>query len=104
MLKVSIVKGNDLINKIEFIGHALYDVKGRDIVCAAVSSSMLTTVNAIMNFDKEAIDYLESDNVVITNLKKDDITNKLLDNLFSILKELERQYPNNIKITEEGGK
>ena len=104
MLKVNIAKSVGIIDEITFIGHALYDVKGKDIVCAAVSSSMLTTVNAILSFDNKSIKYIESDDVIITNLKKDDITNKLLDNLESVLKELERQYPRFIKITEEGGK
>ena len=104
MLKIDIAKSGDTINEIRFIGHALYDVKGKDIVCAAVSSSMLTTVNAIMRFDEHSLKYEEADNVVITNLKKDDITNKLLDNLYCVLKELERQYPKFIKITEKGGK
>ena len=104
MLKINISKSDVVIDEIKFIGHALYDIKGKDIVCAAVSSSMLTTVNAIMSFDGKSIKYEENDTVVITNLKKDDVTNKLLENLVNVLKELERQYPNNINITEEGGK
>ena len=103
MLKIIIKKSNDIIDKFVFIGHASYDIKGKDIVCASVSSAMLTTVNAILNFDKSSINYNEDNDVTIVNLKKDNITNRLLDNLDIILKELESQYPDNIKITEEGG-
>jgi uncharacterized protein YsxB (DUF464 family) len=99
MLVVNVKKSNNIIEYVKFNGHALYDDYGKDIVCASASSIYITTVNAILSFDKDAISY-NKDNEVI-NLKKDDITNKLLINMVNMLKELERDYKKNIKIVEE---
>ena len=88
-------------NQIKISGHANYS-DGNDIVCASVSSIMYTTVNAIMSFGKDAIIYEDNNDVVtITNNKKDDITNKLIDNMIALLNNLVNDYPKNIKIIEE---
>lgn len=100
MLKVKYKKSNNVIEKVEFIGHALYDEKGKDIVCASASSIFITTVNGILNIDKDSID-IDTKNNIITNLKKDIITNKLLENMINLLKELESNYQKNIKVMEE---
>ena len=99
MLVVNVKKSNNIIEYVKFNGHALYDDYGKDIICASASSIYITTVNAILSFDKDAISY-NKDNEVI-NLKKDDITNKLLISMVNMLKELERDYKKNIKIVEE---
>ena len=99
MLLVSVKKTNNIVEYVKFKGHALYDDYGKDIVCAAASSIYITTINAILNFDKNAISY-NKDNEVI-NIKKDEITNKLLNNMVNMLKELEESYKKNIKIVEE---
>ena len=99
MLVVNVKKSNNIIEYVKFNGHALYDDYGKDIVCASASSIYITTVNAILSFDKDAISY-NKDNEVI-NIKKDDITNKLLNNMVNMLKELEESYKENIKIVEE---
>ena len=101
MLKINIVKNNDIIESMTFIGHAMYDDYGKDIVCAAASSALLTTVNAILSFDEEACKYEEKENVTLLNIKKDNITNTLFVNLELMLKDLEGQYPKNIKMNEE---
>ena len=88
-------------NQIKISGHANYS-DGNDIVCASVSSIMYTTVNAIMSFDKDAIIYEDNNDVVtIINNKKDDITNKLIDNMINLFDNLKNDYPKNINIIEE---
>ena len=99
MLVVNVKKTNNIIESVKFNGHALYDDYGKDIVCASASSIYITTVNAILNFDKDAISYNKENEV--KNIKKDDITNKLLLNMVNMLKELEENYKKNIKIVEE---
>ena len=48
------------------LGHTEYDDYGRDIVCSSASSIMITTINAIMMFDKNYITYEEKkDNFII---------------------------------------
>lgn len=94
MIKVEIKN-----NKIEIKGHANYDDYGKDIVCASVSSIVITTINAIIEFDPESIYYEEKNNrILIEKLKDDDITNKLINNMIELLEELEESYKDNIKI------
>ena len=94
MIKVEIEN-----NKIEIKGHAHYDDYGKDIVCASVSSIVITTINAIIEFDPESIYYEDLNNrILIKKLKDDDITNKLINNMIELLEELEKSYKDNIKI------
>lgn len=94
MIKVEIEN-----NKIEIKGHAYYDDYGKDIVCASVSSIVITTINAIIEFDPESIYYEDLNNrILIEKLKDDDITNKLINNMIELLEELEKSYKDNIKI------
>ena len=96
MIKVSVKKENDKIREILIKGHALYDEYGKDIVCASVSSIVITTVNAIENIDKDAIS-VDEKGLLIKVLKDDEVTNKLIINMINLLKELEHDYPKNIK-------
>ena len=95
------VKRDKSINEIRIVGHAKYDIYGKDIVCAGVSSTLITSVNACLTFDKESIYYEEKNNFYLKNIKKDEITNKLLENLINMLKSIESDYKDNIKIKEE---
>jgi len=101
MIKVRIVKNNNQIESIHMKGHALYDDYGKDIVCASFSTMVITTINAILEFDKDAISYTNTNNLDIINIKKDNITNKLLNNLVNMIYELRDNYDKNINIKEE---
>lgn len=94
MIKVEI-NNNEIIIK----GHALYDEFGKDIVCASVSSIVITTINAIIEIDNEAIYYEDlDDKIIIKVLKDDDIINKLINNMIQLLEQLSKDYKENIKI------
>ncbi len=101
MIKITIQKESEQIKKIQIHGHAMYDTYGKDIVCAAVSSILTTTVNAILRFDEKAISYDDEKDFCLEVQKQDTITSKLLDNMMDLWKELENQYPKNIKIRED---
>ncbi len=101
MIKVKITKENDLISKIEMKGHSGYDVSGKDIVCAGASTIIITTINAIISYDEKSISYNQDEGYVLVDVNKHDkIVDLLLENAISLLKELETQYKNNIKIYE----
>ena len=86
-------------NLITIKGHAGYDDKGKDIVCASVSSIVITTINAIIEINPDAIDYSDLDNeIIIRKLKEDEIVNKLLNNMILLLENLEKDYKDYIKI------
>ena len=99
MIKV-IVNNNK--KNITIKGHANYSDFGTDIVCASVSSTVLCTINAIYSISGNTInvDY-GSGYLVIDIVKEDEVVIKLFENMIRCLKDLERQYKNNIMIKEE---
>ena len=98
MIKVEVVKEKDLYKKVSIIGHAMYDRYGKDIVCSAVSSIVTTTINGCIALDKDSLKYLFNDKGVFISDIVGDNTNKLINNMVSLLKELEEKYPTNIKV------
>lgn len=102
MLKVIIKKYDSKIKKINLLGHADYNSYGKDIVCSSASSIVITTVNALMMFDKTYITYEEKkDNFIIVINKNDKIVDTLIQSMINMFRELENDYPKNIKIEEE---
>ena len=98
MIKV-IIKESDSINNIEISGHSGYKEIGSDIVCASVSSICITTVNAIISIDSNAVKYKELDGYLnIDIIKHGDTVDKLILNMINLLEELNRQYKNYIEI------
>ena len=104
MIKVLVSK-----EEIKIIGHSDYNLTGEDIVCSSASSIFITTVNAILSFDKKALDYkhyedLKDDNndySLIKIYKHDEITNKLIDNMLDLFQELSQKYPKDIIVKEK---
>ena len=101
MIKVILTKKDDNVNKVIINGHANYDDFGKDIVCAAVSSTVITTINILLSLDNQSISYNDSRGLIIEVLKNDMTTKKIINVLISNLYELEKAYPKNIQIKEE---
>lgn len=99
MIRVRITKENDKIKSVSILGHAMYADFGKDIVCSAASSIVTTTINGILSIDKEGLSYKTSkDGLTISNIKTDFVTQCLLNNMISLLKELEDDYPTNVEV------
>lgn len=100
MIKVSVEsKDKKNIDRIKIIGHADYDEYGKDIVCSSVSSIVTTTVNGLYELDNNYLTVEEvKDGMIITILKQDKISDKLIKNMLTLLSELEISYPENIKV------
>ena len=98
MIKVNVTTKENLVEKITIKGHAMYDDYGKDIVCSAVSSIVTTTINGCIALDKDSLSYEVNDKgLFISNINGDN-TNTLINNMVSLLKELEEKYPTNIKV------
>ena len=93
MIKIEISKDKITIN-----GHANYDDFGKDIVCAAVSSTVITTVNGILSIDDSSLNVKEGETLIIEILKHNDIVDKLINNMISLLEELKKDNKDNIYI------
>ncbi len=101
MIKIKLFKkGNDL-ERIVIKGHAMYDDFGKDIVCAAVSSTVITSVNACLSIDENSLSYDDNEGLEIEIMKNDIVIKKIIESMISNLKELETAYPKNVQIKEE---
>ena len=99
MIKIKINKDDNYINYIKVTGHANYDDYGKDIVCASVSSIVITSCNLAIKLNKDSIDCKQSEGLIEVNIKlKDDIINKVFLNMLDMLEELSKQYKSNVKI------
>lgn len=99
MITVKIEKEKQIFKSVQVLGHAMYDEYGKDIVCSAVSSIVITTINAILSFDNKSITYLSSSKgLSIKILKEDRITQTLIRNMTRMLRELETKYKDYIVV------
>ena len=99
MIHVKVEKSPAKYKKIAVLGHALYDDYGKDIVCAATSSIVTTTVNGVLALDKGSLSYMISKKGMTIDIKNEDSTTQILiGNMVSLLKELEKNYPENIEV------
>ena len=94
MIKISIKE-----DEITIKGHSGYSKEGFDIVCASVSSIVITTVNALLSIDEDCLEYTESDGYLnIKLINHNEIIDKLITNMINLLKELELKYKKYIEI------
>ena len=93
MIKVVVIN-----NKIEISGHTNFDDYGKDIVCASVSSIVITTINACIEIDEDSIYYEDKEKLIIEIKKENEVIKKLINNMVFMLESLEKDYPKNIKI------
>lgn len=99
MIRVKVTKESAKFVNVLILGHAMYDDYGKDIVCAAASSIVTTTVNGILALDKGSLSYMVSKKGLSIDIKNMDSTTQILiGNMISLLKELESNYPTNIEV------
>ncbi len=99
MIKVKVDYNNNYIKEIKITGHAGYDEYGKDIVCASVSSIVITSVNLILKMDENAIYVKQREGLIeLKVLKEEQTINMVLENMYSMLKELTKDYKKNVKI------
>ena len=101
MIKIKLYRKNNDLERIVIKGHAMYDDFGKDIVCAAASATVITSINACLSIDYNSLDYDDKDGLEIVIKKKDVVTIKIVENMISNLRELEMAYPKNVQIKEE---
>lgn len=99
MIKVEVKKEKGKYTGVKILGHAMYDDYGKDIVCSAASSIVTTTVNGILSIKKGSLSYMISkQGMNIKVLSDDNNTQILIQNMISLLKELEKNYKDNIQV------
>ena len=88
-------------NRISIKGHADSEVKGKDLVCAAVSSLIISVTNSLTGFNKNEI-RSKSGEVTINSKHKISKEDQIrLEVLLNGLKLIAKKYPKYIKIKKE---
>lgn len=99
MIKIKVDYKDDHVKEVKVTGHAGYDEHGKDIVCASVSSIVITSANLILKINKEKVSIKQEEGLIeIKVLKKDDTINMILLNMIDMLEELSKDYKENVKI------
>lgn len=99
MIKVTVLKKDNVINQIKITGHSGYSEEGSDIVCSALSSISITSVNAILKIDEKSLKVIEDDGLLdIVILKHNEVIDKLIYNMLDLIEDLSLQYKKYIKI------
>lgn len=88
-------------HSIEVKGHADFAPKGSDIVCAAVSSLVTTTLNNLDGFTKSEIKVKNGEVTIDIKHKVSKDDQIRLDMLMSGLKLIAKKYPKHVKIKEK---
>lgn len=102
MINISVEKKDNYISSVTIKGHSGYSEIGTDIVCASVSSIAITTVNAITRLNSNLIYFDEKDGFLIIEIKGNDkVINILVNNMLDLFRELEIDYPKNVKIKRD---
>lgn len=99
MIKAKFYFKNKRIVSFEIKGHANLSSYGTDIVCSAVSSTCLMTVNGLLENGFDNLDYKISEGY--TSVKIGEMDTKLdilLNSFYSFMEELARQYPKNLSL------
>lgn len=104
MITYHIARDHQQIVSVRVSGHAGYQKKGSDIVCAAVSTAILMTVNAMetLKLNHLVDSTVEEGDFTLDVKTSDEIQQGLLENLSFALSDLEKQYPKYIKNQKEG--
>ena len=91
---------NNQINSFKIIGHADYAEYGYDIVCSGITTAVFTSLGLIRRYlSGNEFDYQELDGTIYLKLlNTNQIVNDIIENLIEVLKNIERQYPKNLKI------
>ncbi len=82
-------------------GHANADIKGKDIVCAGVSSLVCTTINSLEGFNKKEITYKNDELEINIKHKVNNEDKTRIDMLILGLRLISKKYPKHIKLKEK---
>ena len=98
MIKINVNYDEDYVSKFKVSGHAGYDVSGKDIVCASVSSLVISSINLALRLNEKSVDVKQEDGLIDANiLIHDKVINEVFLNMINMLEELQNDYKNNLK-------
>lgn len=114
MTKAVFKKQSGLWASLEVSGHSGYGTVGTDIVCAGISTAVISSVNLLDKLIEGCFDISQNEEegyVSIYNLDYQKVEESkryfidlIFQNLIDILKDIEDEYPKNLKVKIENNK
>ncbi len=99
MIKINFTKNDSLFIGFEAEGHSMSAECGRDIICAFVSSACFMAANTVTEIIALDCSASVSDGYMKLRIKESPAkAQDILSGLFLHLTELEKEYPENIKV------
>ena len=98
MIKVLYEVINDQYTSLKVSGHANYDEKGKDLVCASVSSIMFGFMNALDELNEKVEVKQLTNEITIVNHSDSKIIQDYFELVMIQLKTIEVSYGNFIKV------
>ena len=100
MIKAVFYKKDGLFKGFRISGHSGYAGRGRDVVCAAVSSAAMLAANSITDYLHSDAEVSAGRNVLFLMLgKKSDNAVKIIHALFDHIGMISEDYEGRIRIT-----
>ena len=100
MIRIEFYKNGDMLTGFECKGHAGFADSGEDVVCAFISSACYLAVNTITEIIKLDARASATDGYMSLKIKESpQKAQDILNGLVLHLTELQKDYPNNIKVT-----
>lgn len=100
MIRIEFFKDGDLLTGFECKGHTGLADFGEDVVCAFISSACYLAVNTITEIIKLDARASATDGYMSLKIKESpQKAQDILNGLVLHLTELQKDYPNNIKVT-----
>jgi len=99
MIRVIVEYRNENIQYLEVSGHADYDTHGKDIVCAGISSLLLSNIMYAQKHHLGVFEATQDEGYVTINVEEpDERLNHLLSAVVEGAMSMQEQYPDYIKI------
>jgi uncharacterized protein YsxB (DUF464 family) len=98
MIKIKVLKKDEIIKSVTTKGHANYDEYGKDIVCAGVSAVMVGSLNAIIEMTGITPKYSMKDGYLSMEVAADELTQQIVKVMLIQLKSIQESYPKNVHI------
>ena len=106
MIKATFFEAQGDIRGFELSGHAMFDVEGPDIVCAAVTAMTNLVINTLTEvFKADLATRVDGDTATIrsmldsVSLKEESAVVGVMKGFMLQLKDLQEQYPDNLEVT-----
>ena len=105
MIKATFYKADNVYTGFSLSGHAMFELDGPDVLCAAVSGMTNLVINTITEvFKAELATVVDGDNAVIdatvekVSMSAEFAVSGVIEGFMLQLSDLQEQYPDNLEV------